>query len=178
MTEGRQFAKTVTRPKSTEPWRKRAGGEGLGSTRPLVECRASARQKPNSAVWLGLQGAGERGCEWRWRRECPPMVSNLFVLSNNYDAAPFLPTNGPTKYRGRLRRRANISGVSSQREMRRSVIHATFALPRKRPFAAQQRNDANGMDRPRSRPQRLSECAGGLSGEGAPPCLARPPFTQ
>ena len=27
-------------------------------------------------------------------------------------------------------------------------------------------------------PQRLSEYAGGLSGEGAPPCLARPPFTQ
>ena len=26
----------------------------------------------------------------------------------------------------------------------------------------------NGMDRPRSRPQRLSECLGGLSGEGAP----------
>ncbi len=37
---------------------------------------------------------------------------------------------------------------------------------------------ANGMDRPRSRPQRLSECVGGLSGAGAPPCLARPPFTQ
>src|SRR5215831_10136645 len=37
----------------------------------------------------------------------------------------------------------------------------------------------NGMDRPRSRPQRLSECLGGLSGEGgAPPCLAHPPFTQ
>jgi hypothetical protein len=36
----------------------------------------------------------------------------------------------------------------------------------------------NGMDRPRSRPQRLSECLGGLSGEGAPLCLAHPPFTQ
>jgi hypothetical protein len=35
---------------------------------------------------------------------------------------------------------------------------------------------ANGMDRPRSRPQRFSECVGGLSGEGAPPCLAGPPF--
>jgi hypothetical protein len=38
--------------------------------------------------------------------------------------------------------------------------------------------DANGMDRPRSRPQRLSECVGGLSGTGAPPCLAGPPFAQ
>jgi hypothetical protein len=37
---------------------------------------------------------------------------------------------------------------------------------------------ANGMDRPRSRPQRLSEFVGGLSGEGAPPCLTSPPFTQ
>src|ERR1700756_3832702 len=34
------------------------------------------------------------------------------------------------------------------------------------------------MDRPRSRPQRLSECVGGLSGAGAPPCLAGPPFAQ
>src|SRR5690242_6537505 len=31
---------------------------------------------------------------------------------------------------------------------------------------ARQRNDANGMDRPRSRPQRLAECVGGLSGAG------------
>ena len=38
--------------------------------------------------------------------------------------------------------------------------------------------DANGMDRPRSRPRRHSWCAGGLSREGAPPCLAPPPFTQ
>src|SRR6516162_1191279 len=37
---------------------------------------------------------------------------------------------------------------------------------------------ANGMDRPRSRPQRLSECVGGLSGGGASPCLAGPPFAQ
>ena len=36
----------------------------------------------------------------------------------------------------------------------------------------------NGMDRPRSRPRRHSECAEGFSGEGAPSCLARPPFTQ
>ena len=45
-------------------------------------------------------------------------------------------------------------------------------------IAASPRNVANGMDRPRSRPQRLSECVGGLSGEGAPPCLTSPPFTQ
>ena len=37
---------------------------------------------------------------------------------------------------------------------------------------------ANGMDRPRSRPRRHAECAGGLSGEGALPCFAQPPFTQ
>jgi hypothetical protein len=37
---------------------------------------------------------------------------------------------------------------------------------------------ANGMNRPRSCPQELSEYAGALSGEGAPPCLARPWFTQ
>ena len=37
---------------------------------------------------------------------------------------------------------------------------------------------ANGMDRPRSRPLRRSWCAGGLLREGAPPCLAPPPFTQ
>ena len=37
---------------------------------------------------------------------------------------------------------------------------------------------ANGMDRPRSRPQRLSECVGGLSEAGAPPCLAGPRFAQ
>ena len=29
----------------------------------------------------------------------------------------------------------------------------------------------NGMDRPRSRPRRHAECAGGLSGEGALPCF-------
>src|SRR6516164_7588476 len=46
------------------------------------------------------------------------------------------------------------------------------------PITAQQRNDANGMDRPRSRPQRLSECVGGLSEAGAPPCLAGPRFAQ
>src|SRR5262245_15287246 len=34
------------------------------------------------------------------------------------------------------------------------------------------------MDRPRSRPQRLSECVRGLSGAGVPPCLAGPPFAQ
>jgi hypothetical protein len=38
--------------------------------------------------------------------------------------------------------------------------------------------DPNGMDRPRSRPLRRSWCAGGLLREGAPPCLAPPPFTQ
>ena len=38
--------------------------------------------------------------------------------------------------------------------------------------------DANGMDRPRSRPRRHAECAGGLSGEGALPCFTQPPFTQ
>jgi hypothetical protein len=44
---------------------------------------------------------------------------------------------------------------------------------RKQPnLLVQQRNDANGMDRPRSRPQRLSECVGGLSAAGVPPCLA------
>jgi hypothetical protein len=60
MTEDRQFAKTVTRPQSTEPWRKKAGGEGFGRSRPSVESRGSAHQTPNSAVWLDLQGAGER----------------------------------------------------------------------------------------------------------------------
>ena len=44
--------------------------------------------------------------------------------------------------------------------------------------AAWPRNDVNGMDRPRSRPRRHAECAGGLSGEGALPCFAQPPFTQ
>src|SRR6516165_5355224 len=48
----------------------------------------------------------------------------------------------------------------------------------KNAIAAWQRNDANGMDRPRSRPQRLSGCVGGLSGGGVSPCLARPPFAQ
>ena len=38
--------------------------------------------------------------------------------------------------------------------------------------------DAKGMDRLRSSPRRHAECAGGLSGEGALPCFARPPFTQ
>jgi len=37
---------------------------------------------------------------------------------------------------------------------------------------------ANGMDRPRSCPHELSEYAGAFPGEGAPPCLARPRFTQ
>jgi hypothetical protein len=50
--------------------------------------------------------------------------------------------------------------------------------PRERRSATKMRSVANGMDRPRSRPQRLSECAGALSGEGARPCLARPRFTQ
>ena len=50
----------------------------------------------------------------------------------------------------------------------RSESDRTAALPRA---------DANGMDRPRPRPQWLSECVGGLSGEGAPPWLAGPPFT-
>ena len=38
--------------------------------------------------------------------------------------------------------------------------------------------NVNGMDRPRSRPRRHAECAGGLSGEGALPCFTQPPFTQ
>ena len=35
----------------------------------------------------------------------------------------------------------------------------------------------NGIGRAPA-PQQRSECVGGLSGEGAPPCLAHPPFTQ
>jgi integrase len=36
----------------------------------------------------------------------------------------------------------------------------------------------NGMDRPRSRPDGTQSAPGALSGEGAPSCVARPPFTQ
>jgi hypothetical protein len=50
--------------------------------------------------------------------------------------------------------------------------------PQLRTYRCVALTDANGMDRPRSRPRRHSECAGGLSREGAPPCLAPPPFTQ
>jgi hypothetical protein len=38
-------------------------------------------------------------------------------------------------------------------------------FPESELLTARQRNDANGMDRPRSRPRRLSECVGGLSGK-------------
>jgi hypothetical protein len=58
------------------------------------------------------------------------------------------------------------------------VHHRQSAHGDKRNRAARQRNDANGMNRPRSCPQELSEYAGALSGEGAPRCLARPWFTQ
>jgi hypothetical protein len=53
--------------------------------------------------------------------------------------------------------------------------------PRRPQFQKYRRNalsHVNGMDRPRSRPRRHAECAGGLSGEGALPCFAQPPFTQ
>jgi hypothetical protein len=87
MTEGRQFAKTVTRPQSTEPRRKKAGGEGFGRSHPSVESRGSVHQTPNSAVWLDLQGAGERvanvtgggsvirtGVTVSTRRSCQPLT--------------------------------------------------------------------------------------------------------
>jgi hypothetical protein len=55
---------------------------------------------------------------------------------------------------------------------RRYFQIAAFPDPsQRRAPSSSYRMSENGMDRPRSRPQRLSECLGGLSGEGAPPCL-------
>jgi hypothetical protein len=54
----------------------------------------------------------------------------------------------------------------------------TSASPQKQTSGSNEKLVANGMDRPRSRPRQHSECAGGLSGEGAPSCLTRPAFTQ
>src|SRR4029077_16116406 len=86
-------------------------GGGCGSTEVDV-----ANGPPQRAL-ATARSTGERFRNWDWRVEGPPMAGNLFVLSNNYDAAP---TNNPTKCRGRLRRPANMSGAFTQQEIRRS----------------------------------------------------------
>jgi hypothetical protein len=51
-------------------------------------------------------------------------------------------------------------------------------FPAQRTCRCVAQTDANGMDRPRSRPQRVSECAGGSLRAGAAPCLAGPRIPQ
>ena len=71
-----------------------------------------------------------------------------------------------------------MSQMGHFRPKQRTLPPGHFRFAQKLTSGANEKLVANGMDRPCSRPRRHAECAEGLSGEGALPCFAQPPFTQ
>src|ERR1700722_1428087 len=93
----------------------------------------------------------------------PPHRNRSEHLTTNTDGAP--------------RRECRVRVTNDRNETWLAPADVPCAFNSDREFTAP-RFVANGMDRPRSCPRWHSECAGGLSAEGAPSCLACPQFTQ